>query len=117
MRSPSRLIVLLGCLVSCAWTAAGCASSEPGASTATDAQYLAAVDLAAPGISTYRTDSELIRMGHAACDGFGSGVSYEELADRLSLDEGANPLPSEDLGAVITSAVTAYCPKFLSEVS
>jgi Protein of unknown function (DUF732) len=96
--------------------ATGC---HPHTSTsgASDEQFLAAVHDAAPNIGTYRSDTELIRIGHAACDGFRSHASYEELADRLALQEGSNPLPSEDLGTVITSAVEAFCPQFDSQVS
>jgi hypothetical protein len=58
----------------------------------------------------------LIRLGHAACDAFRAGASYQELADRMSLLEGRNPVPSQDLGVVVTSAVDAYCPQFKSRV-
>ena len=71
---------------------------------------------AAPDIGTYRTGVQLIRLGHAACEDFGSGASYEQLADRLMLAEGSRPIPSEDLGAVIDAAVDAYCPQFTSRI-
>jgi hypothetical protein len=82
-----------------------------------DSAFISSVLDAAPDIGTYRSDTQLIRLGHAACDGFASGVSYEQLADQLTLQEGSNPLPSEDLGAVITAAVESLCPKYLSQVS
>lgn len=97
--------------------AAGCNSAHGRANSSADAQFIAAVQLAAPGISSYRSNTELIRLGHAACDDFSSGASYEELADRLALQEGSQPLPPQDLGAVITAAVGSYCPKFLPDVS
>ena len=71
----------------------------------------------APDITTYRSDTELIRMGHAACDDFQAGASYQEIADRLRLQEGSHALPSQDLGVVISSAVQAYCPRFVSDIS
>lgn len=92
----------------------GCTRTQT--STA-DPGFVGAVHQGAPDIGTYRSDTELIRLGHAACDDFRSGASYEEIADRLRLQEGHNPLPSEDLGVVISSAVQAYCPKFESDVS
>jgi hypothetical protein len=70
------------------------------------------VHVAAPDVGSYRTDVQLIRLGRAACDGFRSGASFEQLADRLVLLEGSNPLPSADLGAVIDAAVNEYCPQF-----
>jgi hypothetical protein len=82
-----------------------------------DSAYLAELRDAEPEISSLRTGTQLIRLGHAACDGFSAGASYVQLADRLALLEGTHPLPSEDLGAVITAAVDNYCPKFRPRVS
>jgi Protein of unknown function (DUF732) len=96
--------------------ASGC-HSHTATNDAADQQFLSAVQVAAPDIGSYRNDTELIRIGHAACDGFSAHASYEQLADRLTLQEGSDPLPSEDLGAVITSAVEAFCPQFDSQVS
>jgi hypothetical protein len=97
--------------------AAACGGGHTASNDAATRQFLGAVHDAAPNIGTYRTDTQLIRIGHAACDGFRSHASYEQLADRLSLEEGSHPLPSEDLGTVITSAVEAFCPQFDDQVS
>lgn len=96
---------------------AGCGSGSSPASRAADSAYLSEVHDSAPQIGSFRSDTQLIRLGHAACDGFASGASYVELADRLALVEGSKPLPSEDLGAVITAAADNYCPKFRARVS
>jgi hypothetical protein len=101
-------------LLAAATAACGGGSS---ASSSADASFLSALHLAAPDINSYRTDVQLVRLGNAACDGFRSGASYEQLADRLALEEGSNPLPSQDLGAVITSAVEGLCPQFRARVS
>jgi hypothetical protein len=34
----------------------------------------------------------------------------------MSQLEGRNPLPSQDLGIVVSSAVDAYCPQFRAQV-
>lgn len=96
--------------------AASCGGGRAGGSPA-DSEFLSAVHVAAPDIGTYRDDTQLVRMGHAACDGFGAGASYVQLADRLALLEGSHALPSQDLGAVITAAADVYCPRFRSKVS
>lgn len=96
---------------------AGCKSTSSAATQEQDQLFLAQVHGAAPGINTYRNDIQLERLAHVACDDFRSGVSYQELATRLPDIEGSNPLPPSDLGAVITSAVAAYCPKYHNEVS
>jgi hypothetical protein len=90
----------------------GCGSGPSASTNRQDQQFVDSVVSAAPDVGRYRSDTQLIRLGQAACEGFASGVSYEQLADRLALSEGANPLPSEDLGAVITSAVQSFCPKY-----
>ena len=111
--SPVRLLVAAGL----ALVLSGACGAHSASNGAADSQFLSAVHDAAPNIGSFRTDTELIRIGHAACDGFSSHATYEQLADRLTLEEGNNPLPSEDLGAVITSAVEAFCPQFDDQVS
>lgn len=96
---------------------ASCGSGNSQASTQANQDFLSSVHVAAPDVGAYRTDVQLARLGHAACDGFRSGASFQQLADRLVLLEGNNPLPSADLGAVINSAVTAFCPQFHSRVA
>jgi hypothetical protein len=98
-------------------TLGSCGSTNSKASAQATQDFLSSVHVAAPDVGAYRTDVQLTRLGHAACDGFRSGVSYQQLADRLVLLEGSNPLPSADLGTVITSAVTAFCPQFRSRVA
>ena len=95
----------------------GCGGGSSGASASANSDFLSAVHLAAPDIASYRNDTQLVRLGRAACDDFRSGVSYQQLADRLVLQEGRNPLPSQDLGAVITAAADSLCPQFRGEVS
>ncbi|HVA75540.1 MAG TPA: DUF732 domain-containing protein [Acidimicrobiales bacterium] len=94
---------------------AGCASGVPD--SAADQAFLGAVHVQAPDIGSYRSDVALVRLGHAACDAFRSGASYQELADRMVLLEGSHPLPSQDLGAVISSAADNYCPQYRSRAS
>jgi hypothetical protein len=91
-----------------------CGGGGASASSAADQAFLSAVHLAAPDVATYRSDVQLTRLGHAACDGFRSGASFQQLADRLVLLEGSNPVPTADLGAVIDAATDAYCPQFRS---
>lgn len=106
----------LGASVALALGLAACGGGA-GAPSASDTAFLANVHNNAPDISSYRSDTELERLGRAACAGFSSHASYEQLADRLTLDEGGDPLPSEDLGVVIDAAVQAYCPQFHDDVS
>ncbi len=115
IRSCRTRTLLGGALATLALVASSCGSGS--SNNAADTQFLSAVHAAAPDIGSYRTDTELVRIGHAACDGFNSHASYEQLADQLALNEGTDPLPSEDLGTVITSAVQNFCPQFDDQVS
>ncbi|MCL6091549.1 MAG: DUF732 domain-containing protein [Actinobacteria bacterium] len=94
--------------------AAGC--GETGAiaaqSVAAKEKFLDSVYGQAPDISNYRTGAQLVNMGQAVCTDLASGASVEEVADRLPLVEGTNPLPATDLGVVIFSAVKVLCPKY-----
>lgn len=109
---PAKAFVALtGCVAFLA------ACSGGGTSSPADVAFLAEVHASAPDISSSRSDSALVGLGHAACDTFSSGASYEELADRLTLDQGAHALPSQDLGAVVTAAADNFCPRYRDRVS
>ena len=94
---------------------AGCSDSAAKPSS-TDQAYLAEVHGAAADINQYRSDTQLIRLGHVVCDDFRAKASYQEVADRLSVAAGAKSLPSADLGAVITAAGDTYCPQYRGDV-
>jgi hypothetical protein len=100
-----------------AWlvTVAGCGSGS-GPPSAADRAFLSEVDGSAPGITALRSSRQLTGLGHAVCDGFKSGASYEELADRLALLPGSSALPAGDLGVVIMAAADNYCPQYRNRV-
>jgi hypothetical protein len=95
---------------------AGCHSGAPTPGSI-DRSYLSEVHGDAPGIGAVRSDTQLIRLGHVVCDDFRAKASYQQVADRLSIEAGADALPSADLGAVITSAADNYCPQYRGLVS
>lgn len=103
-------------LILTAGLGAACHSST-GAPSSADQAYLAEVHGAAPDINSVRSDTQLVRLGHAVCDDFKARASYQEVADRLSITSGSDRLPSADLGAVITAAADNYCPQYRSLVS
>ena len=94
--------------------AAGCGSSaaNPAASARAKQKFLDSVYGQAPDVGTYRTSTQLVSMGQAVCTDLSSGASVQEVADRMPLVEGNNPLPATDLGVVIFSAVKVFCPKY-----
>lgn len=94
--------------------AGGCGGGS--ASSPANQSFLSAVYSGAPDLSSQRSPIELERLGHAVCDGFAAGASYEQLADRLSLQAGSGSLSSEDLGAVIVAAADTYCPAYQNRV-
>lgn len=79
-----------------------------------DQRFLVKVHQAIPNISTVRSNTQLVRLGHAVCDAFGAGVSSLEIADRLGAYNAT--LPSQDLGAVMQSAVDVLCPRYRSHL-
>ena len=100
----------------CIVMVAGCHSGT-AAPSPTDQAYLAELHSDSPDIGSVRSDTQLTRLGHVVCDDFRAKASYEQVADRLSIEAGSNALPSADLGAVITAAADNYCPQFRSLVS
>jgi hypothetical protein len=96
--------------------AVACGSSSPSAAARAEQQaFLGQVHDDVPTINHLRTDTQLLGLGHAACTEFEAGVSYEDLADRMSLQDGN--LPTSDLGTVITSAAEHLCSKYSALVS
>ena len=95
---------------------AGCHSST-AAPSSTDQSYLAEVHANSPDVGSVRSDTQLIRLGHVVCDDFRAKASYEQVADRLSIEAGSDALPSADLGSVITAAADNYCPQYRGLVS
>jgi hypothetical protein len=95
----------------------GACGSGSATNSPADQAFLQTLHLTDPEINTYRTDMQLTRLGHAVCDDFSSGASYQEVADRLSTLQGSNKLPSSDLGSVIDSAVAAMCPQYRTQTS
>lgn len=98
--------------------ASGCGSSTPSlAAQAQQQSFLNDVHETAADVNSYRTNSELVRLGHAVCDDLRSGASYGTIADRLGTTQGASTLPTVDLGAVITSAARVFCPAYADKVT
>jgi hypothetical protein len=112
-RNPSRARASLSAGVAVLFLLlAACSGQSSSSGTDANQTFLSEVHDQAPDVSEYRTDVQLVRLGHAACEGFSSGASYVQLADRLALQEGSDLLPPADLGAVISSAVREFCPRY-----
>lgn len=90
-----------------------CIGDSPGAAQR-DQRFLVELHQAIPNITQARSNTELVRLGNAVCDAFDAGVSSLQIADRLGTDNAT--LPSEDLGAVMRSAVDALCPRYRSDL-
>ena len=77
--------------------------------------FLYAVHRQDPTVNQRRSDTELLRLGSAACAGFASGVSFFSLADTMAVNDGG--LPTSDLGTVITAAAEDLCSRYRARVS
>lgn len=82
------------------------------ASPKADQNFLNSVYSQAPDVGSYRTASQLVSLGQTVCADLRAGASVQQLGDRLPLGEGSVALPPADLGVVISSAVTIFCPNF-----
>jgi hypothetical protein len=109
-----RTLAAVATVIGCCWLAS-CGGTSAATSQA-DTTFVNTVHAEASDISQYRTNAQLILLGRATCDGFASGVSYQELADRLAVSQGSDTLSAEDLGTVISAAVQTFCPKYESQV-
>ncbi len=117
VRTTRVVVCVVGALI-IGWGAAGCGTTRLSPQAAAQQQsFLDAVHVAAPDVGSYRTDVELSRLGRAVCDDLRSGASYSTVADRLGTTAGSSRLPSADLGAVITSAASVYCPQYANRTN
>lgn len=115
-RVLARLLLPLALASALASTLSGClGSSSSHTLSQADQGFLSQVENAQPSITNIRSATQLVRLGHAVCSDFAAGASYQETADRLSLDTGAGSLPSQDLGTVIQAASQFYCPQYQSK--
>jgi hypothetical protein len=91
---------------------AACGATQPSAAQkAAQQHYIDGVHLNATDIRQFRTDSQLIKLGNAVCDGFRANASTQQVADLMERTGGQN-LPPQDLGAIISTAVKELCPAY-----
>jgi hypothetical protein len=115
------LAVALACLGGAVLTGAavllgGCGPAGRAPETAgIQRQFLVAVHEQDPAVQQLRSDTQLLRLGSAACAGFAAGVSFFSLADTMAVNDAQ--LPTPDLGAIIKAAAEDLCPRYRSRVS
>src|SRR5579875_3561934 len=104
-----------GCWVAVAALAGLLAACGTSAASAAEQQaYLGQVHAQLPAIASLRTDTSLVRLGTAACDGLSSGAGFAAVAAQL---QSANPtLASEAVGTLVTAAADQLCPAQRSRV-
>ncbi len=76
-----------------------------------DQHFSDGVHETAPDIGRFRSDGQLVKLGHVTCDGFRANANIEQIAGLLERT-GGSTLPPEDLGAVMSSAVKYLCPAY-----
>ena len=96
-------------------TVASC-SKVGGSAGPADQQFVAGVHASAVDIGEFRSDGQLIKLGHVTCDAFRAHANLQQIA---SLLEGgsARSLPAGDVGAVMASAVTVLCPAYAGRIN
>jgi hypothetical protein len=110
LRSRRRHVVAVS--VTVALVVAACSASHPSAARrAAEQRFIDGVHLNATDIGQFRTDSQLVKLGNAVCDGFQANASIQQIADLMERT-GARNLPPQDLGAIISTAVKDLCPAY-----
>jgi hypothetical protein len=89
----------------------GCGTRQSAAQRASEQTYAAYVHQAAPDITSYKTDAQLVNLGRAVCDGFRARGNTQQVADLLER-LGGRKLPPSDIGALISGAVKELCPAY-----
>ena len=97
-------------------TVTACSHTSAPATRAADQHFVDGVHESATDIGRYRSDSQLLKLGHATCDGFRADANLQQIASLL--ESGAGPsLPPEDVGAVMSTAVTGLCPSYAGRIN
>jgi hypothetical protein len=95
----------------------GCGSAHQSAARqAADQHFVDGVHESATDIGRYRSNSQLVKLGHATCDGFRANANNEQVAGLLERT-GGSTLPPEDLGAVMSKAVQYLCPAYAGRLN
>jgi Protein of unknown function (DUF732) len=95
---------------------AGCSGGhQSAAARAMDQRFVDGVHNSATDISGYRTDSQVVKMGHVVCDGFRANANIEQIAGLL--ERTAANLPAGDIGAIISNAVNVLCPAYAGRLN
>jgi len=89
-----------------------CAGGQKSAARrAAELRYVDGVHAQATDIRQYLSDSKLVRLGNAVCDGFRARGGIEQIADLMERTNGRNLSPG-DLGAIISNSVKNLCPAY-----
>jgi hypothetical protein len=95
----------------------GCGSAHRSAARqAADQHFVDGVHESATEIGRYRSNAQLVKLGHATCDGFRANANNEQVAGLLERT-GGSTLPPEDLGAVMSKAVQYLCPSYAGRLN
>ncbi len=111
-RRCGRAAVIAVAAVAVVAMVAACGSTVSAGTVRAQQVFLAQVHANAPDIGSYRGDTQVLGLGHAVCEDLSSGVSSQQVADRIEIVDATHPLPSEDLGVVMTAAGETLCPKY-----
>lgn len=94
---------------------AACSAQPSAARRAMDQHFVDGVHESATDIGQYRTDSQLVKLGHATCDGFRAHANIEQIAGLL--ERTASKVPAGDIGAIISTAVNVLCPAYAGRLN
>ena len=97
-------------------TVAACSKTGGPAARQADQQFVAGVHQSATDIGEYRSDGQLVKLGHASCDAFAANANLQQIAGLLEGGSGRG-LPPSDVGAVMASAVKVLCPGYAGRIT
>jgi hypothetical protein len=110
-----RSAIAVGALTVVLWVAGCSGGHQRAAALAVGQRFVDGVHNSATDISEYRTDSQVIKMGHVVCDGFRANANIEQIAGLL--ERTAADLPAGDIGAIISTAVKVLCPAYAGRLN
>ena len=103
------LLLLTGCTVNL-----GSPEEEPtSAVVSADERYLEAVREEAPFFDE-SPDADMIELGHTICESYDLGMTSLQIAEGM-VDDPAYVPSTEEMGALLVAALTAYCPNHIPD--
>jgi hypothetical protein len=84
--------------------------------SAAERRFVEGVHQSTTDVGRFRTDSQLVKLGHATCDDLRAHAGLQQIADILEAT-GSPSLPPGEVGAIMSAAEDDLCPAYAGRLN